>query len=220
MTPDQFVHHYPRLYHMAEYGTWDSIQRHGLLSTAAILDICEIQGQRRNSLEARRRPEKVALSHPEHGSFTLRDQKPLKDSLLEQALEDCTVADWYTILNARVFFWPTSERVDYLLNARAYRNEPHTVLTVDTAALVEEYAEVVKLARINTGATIYTATPRGLTTFKWIRDWPDAVGPRSGKLSTPIAEATIEYKVGNIADFVVKVEERQGDSVLKEVWSR
>ena len=35
---------YPPLYHMAAEGSWPSIQRHGLLSTSALLDLYEVCG--------------------------------------------------------------------------------------------------------------------------------------------------------------------------------
>ena len=43
---------YPRLYHMAEEGSWPSIRRHGLLSTSALLDRCLVSGRRRAGIES------------------------------------------------------------------------------------------------------------------------------------------------------------------------
>lgn len=37
----------PVLYHMAARGSWESIQRHGLLSTSALLDLFGVMGDRR-----------------------------------------------------------------------------------------------------------------------------------------------------------------------------
>jgi uncharacterized protein DUF7002 len=37
----------PRLFHMAEPGSWAGIQRHGLLSTSALLDLFEVDGDLR-----------------------------------------------------------------------------------------------------------------------------------------------------------------------------
>ena len=42
MTPEDMARKYPFLYHMAELSSWPSIQRHGLLSTSALLDLYEI----------------------------------------------------------------------------------------------------------------------------------------------------------------------------------
>jgi hypothetical protein len=42
---------YPRLFHMSHSGSWPSIQQHGLLSTTALLDLFEVKGKERESLE-------------------------------------------------------------------------------------------------------------------------------------------------------------------------
>ena len=43
MEIERLISRYPTLYHMAEDGSWESIQRHGLLSTSALLDRFEIE---------------------------------------------------------------------------------------------------------------------------------------------------------------------------------
>jgi hypothetical protein len=39
---------YPRLWHVAEDGSWPSISRYGLLRTSALLDLYEITGEAEN----------------------------------------------------------------------------------------------------------------------------------------------------------------------------
>ena len=80
ISADKFVELFPALYHMAESNTWSSMQIHGLLSTAAILDLFGIRGEQRTNLEGRNRPESTTIHHLEHGSATIRDQKPMSDS--------------------------------------------------------------------------------------------------------------------------------------------
>lgn len=36
---DEFVAHYPRVFHMTELASWETIGRHGLLSVSALLDL-------------------------------------------------------------------------------------------------------------------------------------------------------------------------------------
>jgi hypothetical protein len=127
---------HPGLYHMAEIGTWPSIRRHGLLSTSAILDLAGIQGSDRSELEAARRPESVSVQVGED-TFVLRDQKPLSVSKLEQCLTDMTVPEWLRLLSSKVFFWPSRERCEQLLQARAYRDRSHLVIEIDTARLFQ-----------------------------------------------------------------------------------
>jgi hypothetical protein len=45
VTHDEFATKYPRVYHVAEAGSWPSIKPHGLLSVAALLDLFEVAGQ-------------------------------------------------------------------------------------------------------------------------------------------------------------------------------
>ncbi|WBV42519.1 DUF7002 family protein [Pseudoroseomonas cervicalis] len=78
----------PVLYHMAERGSWPSIQRHGLLSTSALLDRFEVTGGRRVAIESERRSDGVVLEHPRLGRATLRDQKPMDDAGLARCLQD------------------------------------------------------------------------------------------------------------------------------------
>src|SRR5215217_4297779 len=92
---------HPTLYHMTEFGTWDSIRRHGLLSTSALFDLFGIAGQDRNSIECCRRKAFVQIRHPKHGTVSIRDQRPMSDSKLARCLRDgLTPADWYRILSS------------------------------------------------------------------------------------------------------------------------
>jgi hypothetical protein len=62
-------------------------------------------------------------------------------------------------LNGRVFFWLSAGRLETLLNARLYRNQRHTVLHVDTAALLNAYLDRVQLAPYNTGSMHVPTAP-------------------------------------------------------------
>src|SRR5487761_778376 len=105
------VQYYPRLYHMAHEGAWPSIERHGLLSTTALLDLFEIDGARREQLESSRRPKSEEIAHAKHGRALLRDQIPLNEKKLITALEDdITPQEWYRLLNRKVFFWGPESR--------------------------------------------------------------------------------------------------------------
>lgn len=209
MTGDEFVRHYPFLYHMGEAGTWRSIRRHGLLSTSALLDLFEVDGESRVAIEERRRPTSVRIEHPQHGHAVIRDQGPICDEKLRLALCDgLSPMDWYRLLNGMVFFWTERDRLERLLSGRRYRCRSHTVLTVDSRRLVEKYQANMILSRINSGAMPYGPTPRGRFTFVPLADWPGAVGPRSGRLKTPVVEAAVRYAVPDIATMVVDVVER------------
>ncbi len=104
VTPEELAETYPRLYHMADAQSWGSIQKHGLLSTSALLDLFEVKGHERKDIEIRRRPESVPIVHEKHGRAVVRDNKPIIESKLRTALKDCTLEQWYRLLNKFVFF--------------------------------------------------------------------------------------------------------------------
>ena len=158
---------------MATLGSWPSIERRGLLSTTALLDLFEVEADRREAIESRKRPESIVITHPQHGSATIRDQKPLHDSMLARCLRGrVSVEDWHRLLNGRVFFWVDEKRLNDLRNARAYREQRQTVIFADTRRLVERYAPRIRLAHINTGATRSVVHFRDLETFKTIEQVP------------------------------------------------
>ncbi len=208
MDAKAFAARFPRLFHMAEAGSWPSIQRHGLLSTSALLDLFEVRDERRVALEARHRPESVALQHPRHGTAVVRDQKPMDDQGLARSLGGgLTPADWYRLLNARVFFWVSAERLTRLLGARAYRDKRQTVLTVDTARLLARHEARVLLSPINSGATKPFPAPRGPDTFLPLARYPFAYWDQKRKRREPVVELTVEHSVPDIRELVLRVED-------------
>ena len=56
---DELAGKYPLLFHMAELGSWPSIERHGLRSTSMLLDLFEVSGSKLEDLEYRVCPESV-----------------------------------------------------------------------------------------------------------------------------------------------------------------
>lgn len=204
------VARYPSLYHMAEAGSWPAIQEHGLLSTAALLDLFEVEGDERHQLESARRPRSVIVEHPTYGTAVIRDQIPLNPTILDRCLVGMTANEWCETLNGRVFFWVKEERVRRLLRARAYRHRAHDVLTLDTASLVAAHEEAITLAHLNTGTAVFRAPARGRDTFRRIADYtrPDVV------------ELAVDYSVPDIEAHTLRVESRQGDDVLETLWDR
>ena len=86
--PEELADVYPRLYHMAEAGSWPSIQRHGLLSTSALLSFFEVKGAARARIESAHRPASIPIHHPRHGSAVVRDQIPMREADLQRCLRD------------------------------------------------------------------------------------------------------------------------------------
>ncbi len=204
------VEGYPVLHHMAEAGSWPSIQERGLLSTTALLDLFEISGKERHAIECERRPRSVTISHSEHGEAVIRDQIPLNPTILARSLIDLSSDEWCALLNKRVFFWVSEDRLLRLLNAKAYRGSQHDVLTVDTASLVRAHEDHVTLAHLNTGTTLFRAPARGTETFRRISDYERRA----------VVELAVDYSVPDIADHTLRVESRKGPKVVSVVWER
>ena len=172
VTAEELARTYPRLYHMAEAQSWESIQKHGLLSTSSLLDLFEVKGKQREDIEIRRRWESVPIVHEKHGRAVVRDNKAIIESKLRTALNDCTLEQWHRLLNKYVFFWLTPERLQTFLCARAYRDRPHAVLTLETLQFVRKYELKIGLSPMNSGNTQPIAHERSPETFKKMRDYP------------------------------------------------
>lgn len=210
----QIATRYPRLYHMAEAGTWPAIKANGLMSTSAALDFHAVGQPQRNVLEAGHRQEKVRLGGGA-AAIILRDQIPMPPARLELALQDgIKPADWYKLLNAKVFMWAEHHRLLGLLNARHYRNLEHDVLTIDTASLLAVHAAHVWLCHMNSGNTFPIPHHRGSTTFRRIPDYPTKA---SGRPVKEVVEVVIDYSIPDISDHVVEVRRMKGKTVLGEL---
>ncbi len=205
LTAELLVERYPRLYHMAEAGSWASIEKHGLLSTASLLDLFEVDRVLRDEIETRKRTESVEIRHPAHGSAWIRDNKPINETVLRRTLVGMSEPDWYRTLNSRVFFWLSEKRLDRLRYAPIYRDRLHDILTLDTALLLQRHGAQVELAHLNSGAVHPSANyPRGAETFKSIDQysWKErlTIAP-----SEPIVELTVLNSVPDAHEIVLDV---------------
>jgi hypothetical protein len=163
---------YPTLYHMAEDGSWPSICERGLLSTRAVVDLYQPNDETRDEILSAARRRKITLTRDGFPDITIRDQLPAKflDACMNEGISP---SDFLNALNSRVFFWLSKQRLKTLLNARHYRNLRHTVLHVDTAALLRAYTGRVQLAPYNTGSMhVPTAPKRGPDVFTDLANYP------------------------------------------------
>ena len=215
MTLEELSRRYPLLYHMAELSCWPNIQRYGLRSTTALLDLFEITGPSRVQIESEWRRSSVSLTHPIHGAAVVRDQLPMPEDELSHHLVDMTPRQWYELINGKTFFWPEEKPLGWMLGARPYRNREHAVIVVPTQALLSHHAENATLSAINSGSlrrstTTRSVQPRGRDTFKPILDFS----------ARWVSELAVEYSVPNLAELAVRVEARQASRPSRVIWSR
>jgi len=209
VTLDKIVELHPVLYHMAEFGTWESIRTHGLLSTSALLDLFGYTGEKRANIEQCRRRTSIPITDDQHGKAVIRDQRPMSDSKLAKCLRDAlTPSDWYRLLNGKVFFWLTEARLLTLM--KAYADSEHLVLEVDTRELLRRRGDSVMLAPMNTGTTTPMAFPRGLSTFQPPNKYRFEMNKKKkGGAKKAIVELTVAYSVPQISEFTVRATHRK-----------
>ena len=202
---------------MAQDGAWDSIRCHGLLSTSALLDLYQVDGDLRRQIESCHRPTSVEIKHPAHNSAMIRDQNPMSDSGLLKCLCGMTPRDWYELLNRKVLFWVREERVRQLLDAMMYRNSAHTVITLDTASMLKVHQDRITLSPINSGSTLYDPRPRGADTFLPLHEYPFDDRKKKASLARAVAELAVDYSVPDVLEHVTRVERRKGGLVLEKL---
>ncbi|MGV0035554.1 MAG: DUF7002 family protein [Candidatus Azotimanducaceae bacterium WSBS_2022_MAG_OTU7] len=221
MDKEKLVEVYPQLFHMAEVGSWGSIQADGLLSTSALLDLYGYTGNKRAAIECTHRPQSTTISTKGRPPAVIRDQKPMSDATVRKSLVDGTTpAEWYKILNSKTFFWASRQRLVKLLSARAYRDSQHDVLTLDTAGLVNAYQEKIVLSPMNSGATVPFCHPRTSDLFKTIQDYPfDEMKKKKGGDKKAVVEVCVEGGVPDISRFVTSVDRMQADKILDNLYA-
>jgi hypothetical protein len=79
-----------RVFHLAEFSNWSSIERHGLMSAGELMDTAEVSGARREQLEHGQRKEGVWLP----SGVYLRDQRPMSPSALAACLHGMVTSEW------------------------------------------------------------------------------------------------------------------------------
>lgn len=213
MNPDRLVKRHPVLFHMADARNWESIVRFGLLSTSSLLDRYQVEGAERARVESAHRPDTIRIesSTPTLGPAFVRDQHPLDPNVLPIALVDMTPAEWLATLNARVFFWPTRDRLDRML--KAYLNLEQAVFEIDTARLLARHGDRVELSHINSGfaSPKYKPALRGSTTFQPLTSYLDSA-------KNAVAEVTVPGGVPDIFDCTIRVVGCQRDQPDRLIW--
>ncbi len=158
----------PVVYHLAEAVNWPSIERSGLLSTRALLEMAGVSDEERICIEQGHRNEQMTLPN----GAVIRDQKPMPPAALERCLHEMTPAQWYTLLNSKVFFWLDIDRLNRM--RLASREQAQVVMVIDTELLLAHHCERVALTPINTGNARRRPAQRGPHTFVPYRTWMES----------------------------------------------
>lgn len=193
MNTSALIEKYPHLFHTAFAENWENINKHGLLSTSALLDLFEITGKEREEIECTHRSRNYTITHPVHGTAVIRDQHPLNEKKLRSCLRGMTVQEWYKLLNGMVFFWTDRSDLDSMRGA--YPDVAQRTFVVDTRKLIDKHESKVRLSSINSGSVLYKPAFRGRNTFVpvFAFDYNE-----EGK----VKELTVKDKVEDILDLL------------------
>lgn len=210
---------YPTLWHMTQDGTWPSIDSNGLRSTSSLLDLYGVIGRDRERIECEHRGQSVELLAPGLPVAVVRDQAPIHEPTLAKVLrDDLTPQEWYRILNERVFFWVSAARLETMLGARRYRDRAHTIVVVETEALLRRYRDSITLSPMNSGNTMMIAMPRGADTFGPLDTYPFEERRLAGK--EPVVELAVCGEVHPVREVAIRVERRAPGDALRVLWER
>lgn len=198
-----------RVFHLAERSNWPSIRRLGLLPATQLIERSGLSGRERELVERRQRTEHTVLP----GGLCIRDQKPMPPKALAACLVGMAPADWYAVINERVFFWLDPGRLNR--QRAACEPRPQVVLTIDAGRLASVYGARMAVSPINTGNARRRPSPRGASTFVPLATWIEtgwaseasALGVRERARSHPPAELTIVGPVPDVLAYVVDVAE-------------
>ena len=140
MTIDEFTVKRPFVYHLTASGNLENIKRSkALFSTKSILHMSGI----RDRAFLRTRRAEHAYIDVNGNRFYIRDQAPISLLALSKCLDQMDCGDYIEILNERVFWWPTLERLE---------NENPLILKCSSTQLFNLNSRPL-FSRLNSGAT-------------------------------------------------------------------
>jgi hypothetical protein len=203
VNPEELAEKHPRLYHVTDPCNWEGIRKRGLLPTSRLLSLFEVPDADHVAIERRGRRQSVRLTHPLHGEAVITDNIPLSAKALMSCLDDgLAPADWYAMLNLRVFFWVDKKRLDGFLQAQAHQGRERLVLVLNTLSVAKRHQEQMELSPINSGSALRRAARRGPATFTPLLrvDYATWGRQRDKASQDRIVEVTVVGSVDRIAD--------------------
>ncbi len=193
------------VYHLAEEANWPLIERLGLLPASELIARAGLSGADRDRLERSQRAGHTILPD----GVAIRDQRPMPATALCACLVGMEPADWYALVNARVFFWLDPDRLNR--QHAACKARPQVVLTVDAEGLVRDYGHVAAVSPINSGNARRRPARRGAATFVPYATWVEsgwaseaaALGTKERSRSHRPAELTIAGAIPDAMRYVL-----------------
>lgn len=150
MNLQEFCKERPYLYHLTDKDNLPLIlNSRTLLSTVDIAQMALSKEDAKNFLQSKR--ENHCTLSVNGTDYKIRDQNPILMKVLERSLSDgLTTGEFIELLNKRVFWWPTIDRLNRHFNR--YVNEHPVILRVSTSEMLA-LNKNVELCHLNSGAT-------------------------------------------------------------------
>jgi hypothetical protein len=169
MNIQEFSQHRPYLYHLTDEENLPLILGGKSLKSTELLAYAAFK----NKTEAKEFLRTKRVGHAaltiDTKKFKIRDQLPISLVVLERSLADgLNSGDFLELLNSRVFWWPTKNRLER--HFKRYESENPVIIKVITQEMLD-INNNVEFCRLNSGATrchpAYggNAPTRGKTTF-------------------------------------------------------
>lgn len=187
------------IYHCTYETNRESIERFGLLPATTLMSMASPDASVLTSRTFRK--DMVRLD----SGVLLRDQSPMPPAALLGCLANgLHPADWYALVNARVFFWVDLGRAR--AHIAANRLYSQVLYTISTERLLASCAAMIEVTPINVGYARRRAARRGPQTFvplnRWVTEGWAAESSISGT-RRPKSHKPAEVAVhGSISDFV------------------
>jgi hypothetical protein len=173
----KFIKLRPILYHLTDKRNIKNLQHNGgmLYSTTELVSMSTLSKEEKVEIIRERRPIHKEITC--NGQLVhIRDQRPISIKNLQKCIPmGWSIGDYIQLLNEKVFFWPTLNRLNRHYNR--YAHEKPVIIKVDTAILFNLNPQP-EFCHLNSGATRSSSyydggpPPRGGATFLGASAYP------------------------------------------------
>jgi hypothetical protein len=187
----------PIVYHVTYASNVESIRKYGFFSANDL--------KRKVAAKGGFRSVEQILCSDELGRVTLRDQDPMRPTVLSSCLRGMSPESWYEFVDSHIFFALNNRDVEKLLTK--YKNQ--RVLEVSIHGLFRIAAMNAYVTPINSGAVGRANAKRGADTFHALETWVrEGFTDKVRKGRRPPVELAFRQEHLQI-DFVVRGEPRK-----------
>ncbi len=148
MTREKFIEKRPYMYHLTSMENFENIKNERkLFSATHLINLSDKTSEKKTELISSKRNCAITIS-ANGTNVNIRDQQPISIKALGKCLTDnMTVEEYIQLLNSRVFFWPTKDRLGR--HYKRYREEDIVILRVSTQDLFDHNCIFLRFRTLN-----------------------------------------------------------------------